>query len=362
MDCLSKESYLKFPFVNFPIMHMGSFVELSYISLNTISTTMATHPLTSTANPIQGNFLYYYLPKGIIHLEIITSSEGVAVSSKLEMVADPDHRYFLKYSGNAFSSDAIDIEFTENGFLRKVGTTIEDQTVKVAEKVIELAETAAQLGAGPTTRSLGPEKQPVKVFSGPVDPFDEEEMASVNKILGEHGFKVALEPLGKKKREEGVDAEKTQGRFGIFCRPKETFKWVVSVGDESQVELLTMPNGNMLHFIEIPNASFAKNSFEISFDDFGYPVKIHLEKPSQALAIIEVPIKILQSIISIPSKLFSFRVNYNNEKKKALQEELAFEEFRQKYENDKLTLDQKREKQDEKLAELQERLIAQKPD
>ncbi|MEM6766305.1 MAG: hypothetical protein AAF824_05395 [Bacteroidota bacterium] len=335
---------------------------------------MSTQPLTSTANPIQGNLHYYYLPKGIIHLEIITSAEGVSVASKLELIADPDHRYFLKYSGNAFSSDTIDIEFTENGFLRKVGTTIEDQTVKIAEKVITLAETAAQLGAGPTTRSLGPDKQPVKVFSGPIDPFDEEEMTAVNKVLGEHGFKVALESLGKKKEaEERVDAQKVQGRFGIFCRPKETFKWVVSVGDESQTELMTLPNGKMLHFIEIPNASFVKNSFEISCDDFGYPVKIHLEKPSQALAIIEVPIKILQAIISIPSKLFSFRINYNNEKKRALEEELAFDKFRQQYEKDKEVLEKNREikqeetekkisKQEETIAELQERLIAQKPE
>ena len=80
----------------------------------------------------------------------------------------------------------------------------------------------------------------------------------------------------------------------------------------------------MLEFIEIPTASFVKTEFEITFSNEGYPTYIHINKPSSALALIQVPLSIIRSIVEIPAPLFQFRINMNNMKSQAIKSDYDY--------------------------------------
>ena len=48
--------------------------------------------------------------------------------------------------------------------------------------------------------------------------------------------------------------------------------------------------------------------------EMGYPKTISIQRPSQLLTLLESPIKVLSTLMAIPSKLIQLRINMSNEK------------------------------------------------
>ncbi len=288
---------------------------------------MARKILTSSRLPQDGNLHYYYLPKGLLELTVsrrkFEGNSMIEVDTKERYIPDPDHRYYLCYHANPFTHDKIAIEFHESGFLKKLSATIEDKTLEVIDKVFKVGEEGGKALVG--LRSLA-EKEPIHKVT--IDPFDDDDMQRLNNELEllNTGMTVSISSM---KRTDDLPTEykapeKTD--HGIFCRPSEPYEIIVQSGRVEQRQIVILPNPNIIHLIHLPSTRFVSNEFLVECGPLGYPTKINLGKPSQALQILEIPLKILQAIIRIPAEIFQFRINYNTDKQSLRESEWQLHE------------------------------------
>lgn len=271
---------------------------------------MARNILTSTRSAEEGNLPYYHLPKGLLRL---TLAAGQEPTCSVVIVPDSEHRYFLRYNGNAFTSDKIDVSFTKEGFLKEISTTIKDETGEVIRAIGDLGVEAAKALAGAGTGTRGGDGVPAIAYDRTFDPFDEESLAEVNADLEslKAGFTVSIRPFGKAEEESSVDFGRN--RFGVYCRPVAPFEVLFKNKTSIMQKLLNFPHPTVINFVEIPTASFVESTFSMTFgfeDDplyAGYPNKISVQNPSSALAIMKTPIDVLRALISIPAQIFQLK-------------------------------------------------------
>lgn len=290
---------------------------------------MARNIFGSTRVASQGNLYHYYLPKGIINLQISHSSQGFEIemaSPSVDLIPDPDQNYFLKYSPNAFTNDHIQVSFSPQGFLKHIKTSIDDQTGAFISKVIDLGASIAQIAVAPMgTRSV----DTVILHTGPLDPFNPEEV----KLL-EDKMKAVDEEATFNIKEIGTGNTDTSSQFpndtdtgfGIYYRPMSTFALTLSGKRGVNRTLIRLPHPEKVHFIGIPIASWVKTDFEIQFEEGGYPQNIQISKPSSALAMIQVPLDLVSAILRLPGELFKFRIDLSSSKQEALQREYQLRE------------------------------------
>ncbi|GEM_PF-2386745 len=302
---------------------------------------MARKILTSSMTPAGSNFHYYQIPKGMLKVtikETPASSGQFEVKAEKHIIPDPDNRQFLQYHANAFSDDKIDIQFTTEGFLKRIDTTMEDKTGAVVEAVVD---TVAQVVKGAVgLRSLDGQER--IWFEETIDPFNEATMERVNAITQKigPGFELsvkslATQPSSREAEPPAAGEELAASRFGIFCRPIEPYEFIIKSGTLEQRQLVMLPHHEVMHFVEIPYARFVSNKFTMEFNDTAYPTSIHVEKPSQAQALIEIPLRIIKAIMEIPASIFRFRIDYNTQKLGSLQSEESFKAaLRQREENE----------------------------
>ena len=286
---------------------------------------MSRRILTSSRSPQEGNLHYYHLPKGMLLVKVSRSSQGAHnIDATATHMPDPDRRYFFQYHVNPYTHDVIDIEFTKEGYLKKIDTAIEDKTVDIITKVAELAEEAAKTTA---LRDVGG----MVVYEATIDPFDPEAMARVNRDFESLNIGYTLDITPMRRNEDTVaifEAEAAES-LGVYCRPMEPFEIIVRKGQAERRKIVKLPHPDIIHFIQIPSARFVNNKFLMEFDEAGYPFHIHVEKPSPALAVMEIPIRIAKAILEIPAKIFQFRINLNNEKTKVLQSEEKLAQYQE---------------------------------
>ncbi|RMG28431.1 MAG: hypothetical protein D6730_05575 [Bacteroidetes bacterium] len=302
---------------------------------------MARKILTSTSYPAGSNFHYYHLPKGMLKVTVMEiplagGRKNYDISATEVMIPDPQQRYFFRYHANAFSNDKIDIQFSKEGFLKRIDTTMEDKTGAVVDAIVDTVAEVAKAVTG--LRSVG---EPVKLFEEIIDPFDEATMSRINGMLAQvgNGFTLGLEPLvatqasgESSSLESGPETPTGANLFGVYCRPVEPYQFIVRSGNVEQRQLVMLPHHEVVHFVEIPYARFVTNKFTMEFNDTGYPISIHVEKPSQALAIIEMPLRVIKAILDIPAQIFQFRINYNNQRLQSVKSEQALQQALQQRE------------------------------
>ncbi|MEO1450014.1 MAG: hypothetical protein AAFV07_10835 [Bacteroidota bacterium] len=284
---------------------------------------MAKKFLVSAKAPKAGNLQYYYLPKGRFPLKIMYDGVGnfIMEAGEVELIPDPAHQYFLRYQGGISTNDDILVTVSENGFLQQVTTKIEDQTGAILDKLVELGTTVAQVATGGIFKTKSME--PGIVFDGVLDPFDEIQMAQIN---------AALEPLNASisatmmEHGKGVVAEEVSEQSGFYIRPMGTCEVKIEGGDYACILRINIPNAEATQFMEIPYAPFVKTEFDVTFNSFGYPLKVNIKKPSSLLAFMDAPIKALKAVLTIPSQIFQFRVNMDNSRLAKLEHDLAYQQ------------------------------------
>lgn len=277
--------------------------------------------LSSTKGAQDGNLHCYHLPKGIVHFFIkrISGSAGkfyVIETPTVELVPDWNHRYFFQYTPSSFTDDDLTLEFSDQGFLRRVHTLIDDQTDEFIEKIGELATTAIEAavtlpGAFKTRGMTGATEE--LVYEARLDPFREEEVKAMNLDLSSFidpnlSFSASVpDPVNYQ-----PDPNRTANQQAIYSRPPVLAEINLHNGAMVDRKTIRLPHPYLTHVVEIPRAPFVKTEFLIEFNDMAYPTLINIKKPSTAMAIIQVPINILNALIALPAKLFSFKFNFDN--------------------------------------------------
>jgi hypothetical protein len=300
---------------------------------------MARNILSSTSALSDGNLYGYTLPKALVGIKITQAGQAYLLeTTETTLQPDPKHQYYFRYSPCPFTDDDITLEFSPQGYLKRICTIIDDQTDDFINKLAEIGTNLAGSLAGVTTRSL---EQRV-LLEVKVDPFDEKAMGQLNTYLQqiEGSLELGAVMLGES---APATAGPTQSdRSGVYYKPPGTCELTLRYqGGETSAEA-RIPHPHLLGFVAIPQAPWVKTSFTMTFDEQGVPNKIEVKKPSTAMAIIEVPINILKAIIAIPTQLIQLRVNLQNDRQQALSEQLTSDKQMKEL---KMQLDAYREEQ-----------------
>ncbi len=288
--------------------------------------------LTSSKSAVGSNFNCYFLPKAMLKLKVFRAETitddgrkryNFRAEKEIIQTADTKHRYYLQYHASAWTDDSVSIEFTPEGFLQKVQTVTEDQTSAIIGKIAELGKLVAQTVAGipeVIDRSIAEERV---VFEVQFDPFIPTELESINKEL--EGLKSKDFPdfflTIDIRLIEDQDATPSIGKAvsttdygsGIFCKPWAAAELTIKAGKRSERQFFTLPHPFRVHLVEIARPRWIKYTFSMDFDK-GFPKAISINRPSQLLAFINMPINVLKTIFSIPAQMLPVKINLDSTK------------------------------------------------
>jgi len=242
-------------------------------------------------------------------IEEVRMGTSVRTVLKHERVIVPDtnHRYYLRYHQSSISHDTVSVSFSEEGYLKKIETISDDKTIDIIDKI------AASITSGITgvvDRGLGAGRT---LYEVTFDPFNAYELQTVNKELAQINSALKIDIRLLEHRPE-PDKKKQKHEGGVYAKPIVPCELSYGTPESIQRHIVMVPHPTLVHFVEVPRVRFVKNEFTIKFNELGYPSEINLVKPSQAMALIELPMKIISAVIALPSKLIQLRVNYNNQK------------------------------------------------
>lgn len=276
---------------------------------------MARNILASTRSLKEGNLYGYSLPKGLVALKIMQVGQVYQLKTTgVTLQPDPKHQYFFKYQPSAFTDDDITLEFSAQGYLKKICTIIDDQTDELINKVADFGTNLAETLAGVSTRSL--EERVIAEVE--VNPFDEKAMGQLNAYLKQTDQSLELTARMLGDEEPASEVATQSSKSGVYFKPHGTCELTLSSKAGEFSAEVRIPHPHQLGFVAIPQAAWVKTTFTMTFDEAGVPSKIEVKKPSSAMALIEVPINILKAIVSIPSQLIQLRVNLQNDRHTAL--------------------------------------------
>lgn len=279
--------------------------------------------LLSTTDKRAGSIGCYYLPKGLLKLDIQWTMDemgrrSLAFSADVIPVPDPAFRYYLSYTPSWLSSDEINVTYTEEGFLANITTTQTDETLNVISTVIQSIGSVLTGAPAAGTRDISTDQAPPPspiIFKGYIDPLDSLKVELLNQVLAKHNLFFAVSPVsGDIGSVDKIDVESSGS--GVFYRPFETYQIAIGSTDArvpmSEEYLVSLPSATAVHLAKIPLAPFVSNSFNMDFK-LGVPQSVKITKPSSAAAAVRVPFDIIQALVALPSQLFQFRINWQRD-------------------------------------------------
>ncbi len=327
------------------------------------------HLIYSTESPAAGNLHYYHLPKGWVRLWLVKQKiqqrESFRIKLDEAIMADPSKAYFLQYKPTFSSQDKINLSFTSKGFLKSISTEKEYPTWEELMNDKFLKQNGKPKSVGEQNPQIGFVQEEL-MWETFFDPFDPDSVKEVNETLSTYDDELALriDDLGQKESFQPSKGSKKEMKPGIFCRPLVPIHVEVHSEKRKDKQVLSLPYEGRTHFIEVPANNWVSSKLKIDFDDLGFPKEIDIQKGSLALAVVQTPIRILRSIVSIITEVFQVRVNWKNLATKAIESDSRYQEALAKAEKMELKAEQEalkvrlekeaKEKKEEELNKTEE--------
>jgi len=253
----------------------------------TIDTTPEVGPSTGLSVP-------YSLPRGLLSVTVkqVADKPSVITFNKLEMVPDPQARYVANFNRRALRSDTFNIKL-DRGLLSVSKNTTTDATPEFVEKLTS-AVTENLKTAREDANNTGAPKG-LRTDTVLLDPFRHSGTVA-------DGVTVAFKDLNGKHIEHRSGYQSCPQ--GSLCFPLlMTVKAIVTAtngGTVARSELTTViPDPNRVAAIDINRYACVKAQTDITFDQ-GILVDYSLDKPSELVGCLSIPLDIVSAIISAP--------------------------------------------------------------
>ncbi|WP_139311603.1 hypothetical protein [Desulfovibrio sp. DV] len=252
---------------------------------------------------------------------------------------DPTQVYSLQYVPGSASNDDITIA-VKDFFISSVNTTTEDQSAAIAKKSVELIKQAILLGTGlpgaaPTggAAQISPSAKP-EAFDVEIDPIDI--LNFVNKGTGIEGTSNVPNPCHMFPDEIQINvnalippgaissADKTGGD-GVRYRAAFPYRVLVTatagIAVARRIErIVLLPNESPAYLFDLRRTAFVKKTYAVQFEN-GFLTSAKINKPSELLAGVSLPVDIIKSIASIPAEIIQLKINYNSQQQALLEAE-----------------------------------------
>jgi hypothetical protein len=322
---------------------------------------------TGTAGTVAG--IPYYLPRLAVRITITgtkpTPKPGEApdpkdkykftVSMTPEYVADANSAYFLEYDEDVFSDDAFKIKVGANGLLQSADSKSQDRSGDVIRKFAELAAQAAKgfalhgtgvslpqpPRAGCTLPDFTAEKivlvdfessrtaQPITIDVGGNE-------IKLGQISIQDDKPLPVEPnraSTKKPVDAQVELAGSQQMQALYTPPAATIQSTdhdgvifpvarpttlaakfgpspIAIDCNAAIKeqaLYAMAPTNDIFRLEVNRAAFVTKHMVLYVTD-GILTGIDVDKPSEALGFINIPVEVLKTLVAIPGELLTIKL------------------------------------------------------
>jgi hypothetical protein len=319
----------------------------------------------------------YFLPVGTIHLQVIETTTTVTVSQastpaapkpetspaasakageqfnsvnlqgaaaatntikahaiklvETSYVPDPNLQFILNYKALATSEDDVKVTIGANGLLSKIVVTSEDKSGAIILKLIDIGKEVAKMGV---IFSEGPQV----VYDATFDPFDLQARTRVMDALATYNCSYKLTRISGNSVDvaRSISTSETGSpTSGVAFRPVFAYNLtLINDGRSASVQTVLLPNEAQVMTIPITRAAFVKKVTTVAFDH-GLLTEVDINKPSEMLAFMDIPLAIAKAIVDVPAELVQLKINTSkgntdlaNQQQSELQAQQALEQLR----------------------------------
>jgi len=298
----------------------------------------------------------YFLPRSNIAITIGQSAKHPEAPIKFTLSdarpgADRNQIYCLDYLGSGFAEDTVNVTRDGNGLLTKITSVAADKSKEIALKIAQIGLIAATGNPDVSFRAadFGTESDWTTLASYEFDPFDRERLAEVNTVLASvFGYCLTVDrhtlpnrdtqiycndPRRYQLARQDPDAPEVpavadleEANRGILYRPNQTHQLFVFRRPDPQVRTpwklyqtkqVEMPNIAPIFSIGVDRSIFVTRSTTLEFD-YGVLRDIYIEKPSEALEFVEIPLRVVQAIVKVPAEILKVRIAATDNQKKLI--------------------------------------------
>ena len=269
----------------------------------------------------------YSLPAGILTLRIHRADLGnsyiayIPSISQPSIVPDPGFTYTLTHDPRFTASDNLVVHKTDSGLLQKVDLKSNDETGDVIVTAVDLAKSIF-LGipseATPPATILGIESARVLVFEAQFDPFNQTVLEKVLSAASEAthnangnsrlSLSARFERSGVAVGAEQI-AKPTLCTASICYREMATFDLIIRDGTKEVFrQKVGLPDKTRISGFSIERAAFVEKRTILDFSN-GVLKQIQVDKPSQAVKLLRIPLDIASAVIAIPAEIIQLKID-----------------------------------------------------
>ncbi len=247
-------------------------------------------------------------------LRAVATSQGGGATLNIKafkMIIVPSGTVDLHYDPSQFANDRLTIQLDANTLLKEVKIEADD---KLGEFLVKLSELGRKIATLPTafpasaaTIEAGVVTRTITLIVDPLETGTTEIMDGA----------ITLDITGIDRQgppaESGAirtSAPKPASCENQICYPILVPRILSFTGPAGVREerIVVVPDASRLAVIDLTRASFVNKTLTATFDN-GVLNKVVLGKPSEALALAQVPIDILAAIIALPAELIQLKID-----------------------------------------------------
>lgn len=291
----------------------------------------------------------YSLPRALLTIEV-KPGDSPSLELAIKRVPDNAHRYCLDYERSILAAESINVivgsprdsATTASPFLQAIYTHSIDETGNLIRKIIQTTfDLLARSDGLRDATTSAPAALPPRHYE--LDPFNDVDMARVNRelaaynicfVVDKYSFNRAttqpgeycrspLETVAAQRSPDLVVRQAQQALLpepgpGVFYRPRLNYELAIYVRDGSgqpwrlnEVRVMQLENLSPIVALRIDRAAFATAKMALIFSD-GTLGQICIEKGSEALGFVRIPIELIHGIVSAPARALQSEIDLVN--------------------------------------------------
>lgn len=270
--------------------------------------------------------LTYFMPMKYFTVTItVATAASKTQITKVTFGTTPSYpdlstQYVLRYGGNVFGKNTLDVTITESGLLSTAkSTTISN----VADAFKNLASSTGVL----RTHALD------KARADTTCPTDGDHVFAYDGpgVYEACGMSITITAIGSDSDFAGHSRAKATEHSGIFYRQNLPYLMTASGTGLNSAAIVFSPSESRTHFLPISMTFFSNNAADFGFQE-GVPNKYKQETEGELVALFKIPADVLAAYFAaVGSTLDAFKTNSSKEAE-ALAESLKLEVAKKKYE------------------------------
>ena len=285
-----------------------------------------------------GEGVAYMLPHALLPVELVERGGAFALSVKEPLlVGDPTQRYLLRRSGNAFSSDNVQITVnTATGLLEAVKVESTDQVIPALIKLASAGRAEAADVADDSTlvfRGLLDPAGDVARFNQTLNKAVEEYLAARTSLVACPAATAASDDecqkvqklkamVGDRKFAIQVDGETAKTvKAGANCSIGLCYRinlpYLVTLtgpGGASNTVLASLPNGSPAYVLPVERWPFVKTTHDVKLQG-GVLQSVTTDRPSSALALAAAPVDATKAVLGAVGEVLQLKIDLSGKEK-----------------------------------------------